>query len=797
MKSVLRRWSGFVLILCWLVTSGYGQVGQKIQKIDIRHVGPPAASESLIRANIRVKEGETFIRTSVDDDVRSLYSTGFFYNIRVATEPADGGINLVYVLQGKPILTEIQFEGNKQYSRKKLLKKVTSKVGEPLDERKLHLDALEIEKMYQKSGYQRTKVKPTPKIENEAAGRGTVTFEIEEAPKIKIEDVEFVGAEAFSQRKLRKVIKTRRWWMFSWITGSGVLKDEVFAEDKEKLTQFYQNEGYIDFEIKDVQFDQLTPRKQVVRFIVSEGQQYRVGSVEIKGNSVFTTEEIMRGFYSEGRRIAPEMVPGAESTKRNPKGDIFTPSGLRRDTDAIRDFYGSKGYVDTGVRAIKIPNTDRGTIDIVYEIRGEESGQSFIEKIDIQGNTKTKDKVLRRELAVSPGEPFDLVRVRLSKSRLEQMRYFEKVETDIEPTDVPNRKDLVINVEEASTGHVELGAGFSSIDSLFGFVGYREGNFDLFNPPYFRGGGQKLRVGATVGLRRKDYQVSFTEPWFLNRKLALGVDLYHSELNYYSDLYDFTQTGARLSLTKALPFNFIGSVSYTIENIGLEDVDEEAPLIIRLEPENRLVSKVGASLAYDTRNNAVEPTRGQRTELLTELAGGPFGAEADFFKWEVRTSWFFPGFFEGHVWEVNARSGVVEPYGDTDRVPLFDRYFLGGVTSLRGFRYRTVGPHQSDTPDGDGEPVGGNTFYFGSVDYTIPIVERLKFALFYDIGNVMLDGYDYDFGNYSDNWGVGIRLNIPRLGPLRLDYGIPINYDSDNVSGSGKFQFSVGFTRDY
>src|SRR5688500_8499849 len=233
MKSVLRRWSGFVLILSWLVTTQYGQVGQTLRKIDIRHVGPPAASESLIRANIRVKEGETFVRTSVDDDVRSLYSTGFFYNIRVATEPAENGVNLVYVLQGKPILTEIEFQGNEQYSRKKLLKKVTSKVGEPLDERKLHLDALEIEKLYQKAGYQRTTVKPNPKIENEAAGRGSVTFEINEAPKVKIEDVEFVGANAFSQRKLRKAIKTRRWWMFSWITGGGVLKDDVFVDDKE------------------------------------------------------------------------------------------------------------------------------------------------------------------------------------------------------------------------------------------------------------------------------------------------------------------------------------------------------------------------------------------------------------------------------------------------------------------------------------------------------------------------------------------------------------------------------------
>src|ERR1043165_1136582 len=191
MKLVFRRWSGFILILCWLAQVGYAQVGQAIKKIELRHVGPPAASESLIRANIRVKEGDTYTRTSVDDDVRSLYSTGFFYNIRVATEPAEGGINLIYVLQGKPIISEIRFEGNKEYSRKKLAKKVTSKVGDPLDERKVFLDAQELQKMYQKSGYQKTEVKGVARIENEAAGRGTVTFEIHEAPKVRISDVEF------------------------------------------------------------------------------------------------------------------------------------------------------------------------------------------------------------------------------------------------------------------------------------------------------------------------------------------------------------------------------------------------------------------------------------------------------------------------------------------------------------------------------------------------------------------------------------------------------------------------------
>ncbi|MDX1950843.1 MAG: outer membrane protein assembly factor BamA [Verrucomicrobiota bacterium] len=785
MKFVVRRWTCFVLILCSLVTA-YGQASQTIEKIEVRHIGPEAASESLIRGNIRIKEGDTYTRTSVDDDVRNLYATGLFYNIQVAMEPGEKGIKLVYVLQGKPVLSEINIEGNQKYSRKKILKKVSSKTGDPLDERKLFADAQEIQKMYQKSGYQRTEVKYVLNIE-ESAGRGSATFEIKEAPKIKIEDVQFIGAEAFKQRKLRKAIKTRRHWFLSWITGSGVLKDDQFQEDKETLADFYRQAGYIDFEIQDIKYDYVSPNKMIIRFFVDEGQQYKVGNVELKGNKEFKAEEIRNGIISVGTPIRMKML----------EGETFTPKGLSEDIEAIRDFYGSRGYVDTWVRAIKNPNTERGTMDLVYQIMDEEKGKSFIEKIEIRGNTKTKDKVLRRELAVSPGETFDMVRVKRSKSILEQMQYFDKVETEKEDTDVPNRKNLIIDVEEGTTGHLELGAGFSSIDSLFGFVGYREGNFDLFNPPYFRGGGQKLRIGVTIGLRRKNYEISFTEPWFLGRRLALGVDLYHSELNYFSDVYDLTQTGGRLSLTRALPYNFSASVSYTLENISIDDVDPfEAPLVIQQEEGSTLVSKVGAGITYDTRNNAVSPSRGQKTELLTELAGGPLGAEADFYKLELRTFWYFPGFWEGHTWEIIGKSGVVEAYDDSPRVHLFDRFFLGGVTSLRGYRYRTVGPHEQ-APNGNFEPVGGNTFWMGSVEYSIPIIERLKFALFYDIGNVYADSYDYDFSEYSDNWGVGIRLNIPRLGPLRLDYGIPIRHDDRFTSDSGKFQFSVGFTRDY
>lgn len=778
MNMLFRRWLPILMWVSWLPAL----VGQTIQNIEIRHIGPPAASDELIRANIRVKVGETYSRTGVDDDVKSLYATRLFYNIRVVEERTPQGINLIYVVQGNPILSDVQFEGNSKFSDKKLRRKLTSKVGEPLDERKLFADAQEILKMYQKSGYHRTEVRYRPPVIDETTGRGTVTFEVKESPKVKIEDVEFVGATAFKQKKLRRVIKTRRHWMFSWLTGSGVLKEEQFEDDKDKLAEFYRNEGYIDFEINDIRFEYPDAKHMMIRFFVTEGQQYKVGSVEFKDNTLFTAEEISKG------------PPGTRGLRMG-VGETFTPKGLETDIETIRDFYGSKGYIDVYVRAIKNPNTEKGTMDLVYEIRGEDKGQSFIEKIEIQGNTKTKDKVIRRELAVAPGEVFDMVRVKRSRGRLEQMGYFDKVETQVDPTDIPNRKNLVIDVEEGNTGNIELGAGFSSVDNLVGFVGFREGNFDLFNPPYFRGGGQKFRINVQMGTRRRDFAVSFVEPWFLNRRLALGTDLYHRDLRFYSDLYDITQTGARVSLTKALGSEFlIGSVSYTIENIGITDVDPEAPKVIRDEPEDRLVSKVGTSLAYDTRNSVQLPNRGQRTALETEVAGGPLGADTDFYKFELRSSWYFPGFFEGHIWEVRGRAGVVENYGDTDRVPLFDRFFLGGATSLRGYRYRKVGPHE------EREPIGGETYWFGSAEYSVPIIERLRFALFYDIGNVYEDAYSFDLAPeqkiYNDNWGLGFRLNIPRLGPLRLDYGIPISHDRFS-SGSGRFQFTVSYTADY
>lgn len=816
MRLLLRLCTLF-LLLAWLPDGQAQYVGAKVTQINIHHIGPPAASDDLIRSNLRVKIGDNYLPAAVDDDVRHLYATGFFYNIQVGAGSSTNGIILTYQVQGKPRLTAIKFQGNTKFKAAKLLKKISSREGEPLDERKLFTDTQDIQKLYQKKGYPRTEVKYTLNID-EPAGLGTASFQVTEGQKVKIIEVDFIGAKAVPQKKLRKVIKTRKHWMFSWLTGKGHFKDEQFEEDKEKLAEFYRDQGYIDFEIKDVQFVNPDPRTMIIRITIYEGTQYKVGSVKFTGNKLFSTSEIaawLRGGHQPGHskaKIGPNGLP-------MDVGSTFTPGGLTKDSEAVENFYGSKGYIDVragsrSLQVIKIPNTEKGTMDLEFQI--DEGQQTYIEKIEIRGNTRTKDKVIRRELTVSPGELFDMVRVKRSKTRLEGLGYFNRVETRPEATDVPNRRNLIVDVEDKETGHVTLGAGFSSVDSLVGTVELYEGNFNLshpFEPPWFRGGGQKLRLRASVGTELQNYQITFIEPWFLDRKLQLGVDLYYRNYAYYSpnDLYEETRGGGRVSLERALGSEFLrGGVNYTLETVKIDLTSDArthppySPEVVNVPDDiltatgSHLLSRLGSSLAYDTRNSVKLPDKGQRTELTAQVTGGPLGGSDSFYKLELNSAWYFRGLLPGHVLEVGGRTGVAQAISGSDDVPFFERYYLGGLYSLRGFKYRYISPRQVPNIPGN-EPIGGDTYWFGTAEYSIPVFGKeggsvgVRFALFYDIGSVGRDPYNYNLSDFSDNWGLGLRLNLP-IGPLRLDYGIPIHHDEYN-SSSGKFQFGVGWER--
>jgi outer membrane protein insertion porin family len=823
MKLFFRLFGIWLLLGCAQVVWSQA-VGPKVDAVDIKFVGPPQVSQEFIRSNIRVKVGDIYRVSSTQDDVHALYGTGQFYNIRVSVDQStnsSGGVLLTYIVQARPRITEIKLDGNKKVKDSKIKKKITVKVGDPLDEQKLFTDVQDIKKLYEKYGYPDTQVKYVTSVD-ENAGRGTVTFQIVESQKVKITEIDFIGAAAFSQKELRGVVKLKRHWMWSWLTGNGVFKQDDYDDDQDLLANFYLNHGYLDFAIKDVKLDNPTTNTLVIKYYLYEGRQYKVGSIKLTGNKIFSDAQIRSGmqYNHDYQRLKGGLGTNGFAMD---VGNIFTPDGQKKDTQALQDFYGSKGYIDVtqgpNLRVIRTPNVDTGTIDLEYQI--DEGQRTYVEKINITGNVKTKDKVIRRELAISPGEVFDMVRVKISKQRLENLQYFEKVDADPEPTDPPisGRKNLDINVTEKNTGNLTFGAGFSSVDSLVGFVEMTQGNFDLFHPPTFTGAGQKLRLKLQLGTQRRDYELSFIEPWFLNRKLSLGVDFYRHQLDFESpnDIYDESRSGARLSLSRALWSDYlIGSVSYTFEQVGISlnspyHLASSTPtgiggvpipnpsnvpqsILDQLGPHD--YSRFGTTLAYDTRNSVQLPNHGQRTEINPEISIG----DVDYYKLQLKSSWYFPGLMKGHVIEVVGRAGIADSFKGGD-VPFYDAYYLGGIYSLRGFKFRNVSPRDPPTPGVTvNEPIGGDSVWFGSVEYSIPIVEKengvgVRVATFFDAGSVG-EGTTTFSGNFDDDVGLGLRLNIPHMGPLRLDYGIPITHDQYN-GGSGQFQFSAGYTRDF
>ena len=366
-------------------------------------------------------------------------------------------------------------------------------------------------------------------------------------------------------------------------------------------------------------------------------------------------------------------------------------------------------------------------------------------------------------------------------------------------TPIANRKNLAINVEETRTGNVTFGAGFSSIDSLVGFVEVTQGNFDLFGPPTFTGAGQKVRIRAQMGLKRQDYILSFTEPWFLDKQLSFGFDIFHTEANYLSSVYNETRTGGDIKIAKAINQFLRLDVQYGIQLIE-ESMD---PTYVSQElysqRGHKIRSSVLGTLSYDHRDSVFLTTHGTRSEASAEVVGGPFGGDVSIYKLNAKTTWFFP-LFNGHILELLGAGGVVGAYGQSkgsgplvteadgtvhkvDDVPLFDRYFLGGANTLRGWSYHDVSPK-----DVNGQPVGGNTYVNSTAEYSIPIVDRVRIAFFADAGEVERDAYDFRSDDLRADVGTGVRLNLP-IGPLRLDYGVPIK---PHLSG-GKIQFSVGY----
>ena len=815
MKTLLRNLFNLALAALFLLSAGAGglfaqaglgqpaaQPGQEaapvpshISKITIKFVGMANVSEQIVRANMVLREDTDLDEALIDRDIRSLYKTGIFEFIEVKREQLPGNqVNIVVEVTPKFRVLAVKYEGIKAVKARRLSKEIKTVANGPLDERQIKEDAQKIYEFYQKRGYNQAQATYTID-RNRTTGFSTVTFKVREGARVKISAINFVGNDHVKARRLRKEMETRKWHMFSWLTGSGRLKDDEFDEDLRKLRDYYQEQGYLDVEIAEdkVTFDYPKSDKLVITIRIVEGRLYRIGDISFTGNKVFP-ENLLR------------LMP------RQHKGLVFTPSKLDKDVESIEDFYSRGGYLQTRVRLIRKPNLQTGNIDVEYQIN--ESEQFQVESIKIEGNTKSKSVVILRELVLGPGDIFDGVRMKISKLRLENTRFFEDpVNVTDESTNIPGRRTLKISVKEARTGNLTFGAGFSSLEKAVVFAEVTQSNFDLFNRrSFFQGDGQKFRLRFQIGSRSSELVLGFEEPYLFERELAFGFNIYRTTSEYNSSFYTEIRTGAEFYLRKRL-FNWLESrLSYTYEIVDIANVSPSAPPSILLLQGKTHTSRIGLDLTQDTRDKIINTTRGHYTNLGINVAGGLLGGDNNYYKIEFRSSKFFPiAEFQEQVLAVLARTGVVESFGASSKlitrnitftnpttnlrtvapisyvpgVPFYDRYFLGGPQDLRGYEFRHVGP-----ADVSGEPLGGKTYGFLSLEYSFDVVKPVRAAIFYDAGFVNNDAYDFSPVAYNDNFGIGLRLFVAGA-PLSLDFGIPLTHDKFNKKGN-QFNFSFG-----
>ncbi|HEY5551978.1 MAG TPA: outer membrane protein assembly factor BamA [Opitutaceae bacterium] len=754
--------------------SGQGlatSTGVTVGRLQVRFIGVANVSDEVVRANMQVREGGPFDEAALDRDIRSLYRTGLFEFIEIKREEISPTvINLVVEVTSKYRVLSIEFDGNKHASNRRLRKEVTSKPNAALDERNIKKDAEKIFEYYQKRGYSQAEVNYTIDRDR-ATGFGRVTFRIREGVKVRIKKIVFAGNEHVKSRKLRKEMKeTRKWWIWSWLTGKGRLKDDKFEEDLDLLRDHYRELGYLDVEIprSEIAFNHPSSGSLEIVIPIREGRRYKVGDITFSGN-----------------KLLPSILLARVVQQR--KGAWFAPEKLDKDVESIEEFYGRGGYLETRVRLLRKPNISTGDIDIEYQV--EESERFYVESINIEGNTKTKSTVILRELSLGPGQVFDSLRMKISKLRLENTRFFEDGSVNVTPevTNIPGRRNLKVALKEGRTGNLTFGAGFSSLESAVVFAEISQSNFDLFNyRSFFQGDGQKFRLRFQIGSQSSEAVLYFEEPWLFERELAFGFQLYHTTSDFNSAFYEELRAGGEVFLRKRLFELFEGRLSYRYEIVDIRNVDPLAPDIIRSIAGETTVSKVGFTLLRDTRDKIINTTRGNRLEAIFELAGGPFGADTNYYKIELRAAQFFPVYdFQNQVISVLLRGGVIQNYGDSDNVPFYDKFFLGGPTTLRGFEFRDVSPK-----DPFGEPIGGKSYGFVSIEYSFDIVSPIRFAVFYDGGFVSRGAFDFAPGTWNDNFGFGLRLFVAGS-PLSLDFGIPLTTDRVNDKG-GQFNFSFG-----
>jgi outer membrane protein insertion porin family len=750
----------FALTLSWVggavvrpahaqAPSGPPPAGQIVVK-ELAVQGNRRVQEAVILGRATVKVGGPFVPARLADDIRSIFSLGFFDDVQAKVEDFEGGVKLTFVVTERPFVRDINFAGNKRLDAAALQEKIDFKLGAVYNPVEVTRAAEKLKEAYEEEGY--FEVGVTPDVARLPDGDVSVTFRVAEGRKMTIDKIVIEGAQGLKPDKIKAIMLTQE---REFYILRGTVQRQKLDQDAERIVTFYNDNGYVQARVEtlDTHVDRATARV-TIRIVVAEGPQFKVGGIDITGNKVLPVEEMRRRVL-----LKPD--------------DIYSRTKLQESVRGIVDVYGTIGRTAADVVpqiALDVPNRK---VNITLEVA--EGPEVFIERINISGNTRSQEKILRRELPMAEGDLFTTQKLTRAKQKLTNLNYFEKVETKTAPGSTKDKILVNIEVTEKPTGLFSIGGGYSSQDGALGTVDLSQNNF--------LGRGYQIFLRLRGGTQTQQGTIGFTDPWFLDRPLTAGFDIFNNR-RVFQD-YNINSLGGDVRFGGPIGDYSRWNSLYRLSQEKISGVASNASTELLQAEGTSITSLIGASLSLDTRDSLTEPTRGNYSLFGVDFAGIGTG-DNRFVRLTATTTQHQPLWFD-HLLSGRLMAGYMFGWFK-DPVPFFERYYLGGPNSIRSFKSRQISPE-----DSSGTVIGGNFQVLGNLEYSVPLPFGLRAAVFFDVGNVY--GPDQsvhtpiDLTNLKYAVGPGLRWNSP-FGPIRVDYGV--NPNPKRGEKFGNIQFSMG-----
>lgn len=735
--AVLLQVSGHAWAQTRSVTPVLPQAGDVIRQITVE--GAQRIEPGTVKSYLLIREGDAFDAQRLDRSLKSLFATGLFADVSARRQ----GYTLVISVVENPVINRIAFEGNDKVESEQLQAETTLRPRVIYTRTKVQNDVKRILTLYRRNG--RFAVTVEPKIIQLPQNRIDLVFEINEGDLSEVESIRFVGNKEFSDRRLREVVRTKEtaWWRF--LSNDDNYDPDRLTLDRELLRRFYLSDGYADFRVLSA-VAELTPDRRdfFLTFTVEEGARYEFGDIEVKANL---------------RDLKAEQI---EEVIEIETGDWYDISAVDDAIQTITNRVGELGFAFVDVRPRVNRDRDTQKIDITFEVN--EGPRVFVERIDISGNVRTLDKVIRREFQIVEGDAFNSAKLRRSRQRLQRLNFFEKLNIEQVPGSAPDKAVINVAVEERSTGSISLGAGYSSAVGAIGEIEITEANF--------LGRGQNVGLKFQLAAERSTIDLSFTEPYFLDREIAAGFDIFHVSQNLQdTSSYDTQRTGFGLRAGYPITEDLTQSWNYTFRRAKITDVDTNASTLVQAQERTEYLSQVSHNISYDKRDSPLKPTEGYQVALRTDAAG--LGGTLKHLRNTVRGATYYEVVDEWVI-TVGGKAGYIIGLGED--VDILERYYIGG-DDLRGFATRGVGPRDTLTDDA----LGGEWMYTGTLQLGFPLGLPAKLGVsgrvFTDMGSSgqlePTNATVEDTGSLRVSSGVGITWVSP-FGPLGFDVGFPL-----------------------